>query len=54
MSWPCGNSLANFCTSEGFKNQSPFDLNEANGEAFIIAELQKLAREFSHGLDLKL
>ena len=41
-----------------FKSHSPslcsafFTLKKADGQAFRTAEVQKSAREFSHGLDL--
>ena len=44
--------------STNFKSHSPslcsafFTLKKADGQAFRTAELQKSAREFSHGLDL--
>ena len=51
--WKFSSELLHFCTSESSKNQSLFALNEGNGQGFIITEVQKLAREFSHGLDLR-
>ena len=48
---PCENSLANYCTSKSSKNKPPLSLNKADGQAFRSVEVQKSARNFSHGLD---
>ena len=43
--------LLNSCTSESSKNQPSYP-KKANGQALRKSEVQKSAREFSHGLNL--
>ena len=47
---PCENSLADFCTSEteSSKNQPPLPYKE---QMVKLSEVQKSAKEISHGLD---
>jgi hypothetical protein len=50
---PSENSLADFCTSALLKALNLYS-KKANFHAFSIAEVEKAAREFSHGLDFRL
>ena len=45
---PCEKSLVDFCTSESSKNQSPLSWKT---QMVKVSEVQKFARESSHGLD---
>ena len=50
---PCENPLADFCTSallKALKINTGYS-KKTDGQAFRSAEVQKSAREFSHGLD---
>ena len=56
---PCGNCLADFCTSALLKALKinliySKKIKKSDGQAFRVAEVQKSAGEFSNGLDLSL